>query len=129
MKQYNILVFPCGSEIGLEIHRALKNSIHFKLIGGSSVNDHGRFVFENYIDKIPFIDNEEFLPTLKKLTTNYKIDAIYPTMDKVIEVLKKNEEYLCCKVISSSTTTTEICLSKSKTYELLKDTIKVPVGI
>jgi hypothetical protein len=43
----NVLVFPCGSEIGLEVYRSLKHSIHFNLIGANSVDDHGRVVFVN----------------------------------------------------------------------------------
>jgi hypothetical protein len=35
----NVLVFPCGSEIGLEIHKSLSYSTHFTLVGGSSVDD------------------------------------------------------------------------------------------
>lgn len=36
-----------GSEIGLEIYRSMKFRKHFHLVGGSSVNDHGRFVFDD----------------------------------------------------------------------------------
>ena len=43
---------PCGSEIGLEINRALSNDIHFKMIGASTTPDHGRFVYKNYIEII-----------------------------------------------------------------------------
>ena len=43
-----VLVFPCGSEIGLEIERALKFNKDYELIGGSSVNDHGMFEYEKY---------------------------------------------------------------------------------
>ena len=62
----NILVFPCGSEIGLEIYRSVKYSTHFKLFGGSSVDDHGKFVFENYFGSFPFITSPEIIPFLKK---------------------------------------------------------------
>jgi hypothetical protein len=50
-----ILVFPCGSEIALEVHRALKDQKDIELIGASSVDDHGKFVFDNYIGGIPMI--------------------------------------------------------------------------
>lgn len=50
----NILVFPCGSEIALELHRSLKFSRHITLFGANSVDDHGKFVFENYIGGLPF---------------------------------------------------------------------------
>ena len=54
----NVLVFPCGSEIGLEIHNSLKYSKDFKLYGGSSVDDHGKFVYENYISGHPYYSSE-----------------------------------------------------------------------
>jgi predicted ATP-grasp superfamily ATP-dependent carboligase len=122
----NILVFPCGSEIAMEIHRSLKHSLHFNLIGGSSVKDHGCFVFENYIDYIPFINDSCFISVVKEIVKKNKIDAIYPTMDMVIVELKKYEVDIGCKIISSDLETVELCLSKRKTYEKLKNVIKVP---
>lgn len=123
----NILVFPCGSEIALEVYRAVKDSAHFNLIGANSVDDHGKFVYEKYIDNVPFITEPNFLETIKKVVTENKIDAIYPAMDAVIEILKTNEDYLGCKVIASCAETTQICLSKSKTYDKLFGIIKTPV--
>ncbi len=126
MKMFNILVFPCGSEIGLEIHRSLKYSAHINLFGASSIDDHGKFVYEKYIGGLPFIDSVEIIPRLKNLVNQYKLDAIYPAMDSVICKLKNHELKLGCKIISSNAETTEICLSKSSTYNLLKDIVKTP---
>jgi glutathione synthase/RimK-type ligase-like ATP-grasp enzyme len=123
----NILVFPCGSEVALEIHRSLEHSIHFNMIGANSVNDHGKFVFKKYIDGIPFVNDSLFIPRMKEIVKEYQIDAIYPAMDSVITTLKQYEAELGCKVISSELETTEVCLSKSKTYTLLKDSIPTPV--
>lgn len=125
-KKKNILVFPCGSEIALEVYRSVKNSTHFNLIGASSVNDHGKFVFENYVDGLPFITATNFIPSIKKVVADYSIDAIYPAMDAVIEILKKNEAEIGCKVIASEEETTQICLSKSRTYKVLEGTVKIP---
>ena len=122
----NILVFPCGSEIALEVYRSVKNSTHFNLIGASSVDDHGKFVFENYIGGLPFITAPEFIPAIKKVVADNAIDAIYPAMDAVIEILKKNENEIGCKVIASDVETTQICLSKTKTYKALGGTVKIP---
>jgi len=122
----NILVFPCGSEIALEIHRSLKYSTYFNLIGGNSIDDHGRFVFENYIGDIPFITDSRFIPVIKEIVKKNNIAAIYPAMDAVIVKLKKYETDIGCKIISSDIETVELCLSKRKTYEKLKDIIKVP---
>lgn len=123
----NVMVFPCGSEIGLEIRRSVKFSTYFHLIGASSVHDHGEYAYDDYIGDVPQIHDENFLPALKEIICERNIDAIYPAMDSVIAVLKKNEEYLGCKVITSCQETTAICLSKRKTYEKLKDIVRVPV--
>jgi len=121
-----VLVFPCGSEIGLEIYRSLKYSRHFEVFGGNSVDDHGKFVFEKYIGDIPFVDDKNFIPSLRKIIKKYNIDAVYPTMDKVITTLAENQKNLGCKIICSPLWTTQICLSKTKTYERFKDLILVP---
>jgi len=126
MKKLKILVFPCGSEIGLEIHRSLSYSAHIELIGASSVDDHGKFVYENYIGNIPFIDSQKIITYLAEIVKQNQIDAIYPTMDKVIWKLKTFEKELECVVISSPQETTAICLSKKRTYKKLIGTINVP---
>ncbi len=60
-----VLIFPCGSEIGLEVNRALSNDIHFEMYGASSLPDHGKFVFKNYIEGIPFVDKENFIDEIE----------------------------------------------------------------
>lgn len=122
----NILVFPCGSEIALEIHRSLKYSTHYNLVGANSVDDHGKFIFENYVDGIPFMTDEGFIPAIKKVVKDYNIDAIYPAMDAVITMLKRHEDEIGCKVVGSELETVETCLSKGKTYKVLDGVIKTP---
>ena len=122
----NILVFPCGSEIGLDIYSSVKYSTYFHLIGASSIDDHGKFVYEDYISGIPYVVEPDFIPTMARIVKDRQIDAIYPTMDLVITVLKECEEELGCRVISSSSETTKICLSKDLTYEKLQSVVRVP---
>jgi hypothetical protein len=121
-----ILVFPCGSEIGLEIHRALRYSTHFDLVGASSVNDHGRFVYEAYVGDLPFHDSPDFFPRLAEIIQAYRIDALFPTMDAVAETLQNLAECLGVRVIGSRPATTRICASKSRTYDALNDLIPTP---
>jgi hypothetical protein len=121
-----ILVFPCGSEIGLEIFRSLRYSAHFELVGASSVEDHGRIVFEEYIGGVPYHNEPGFGQYMAELVVEHRIDAIYPAMDSVAESLKKLEEVLGAIVIGSSLKATSICASKRLTYELLKNNISVP---
>jgi len=121
-----ILVFPCGSEIGLEIHNALEYSRHVELYGGSSVDDHGNFVYKNYIGGLPFIYDKNFISKLNKIITEYKIDYIYPAHDDVVYKLAKNEKKIACKLIGPTDKTAEICRFKAKTYEFFKNLLPVP---
>ncbi|WP_313373386.1 ATP-grasp domain-containing protein [Chishuiella sp.] len=124
--KYNILVFPCGSEIALEIYRSLKFSNHVNLFGANSVDDHGKFIFENYIGGVPFYNSENFIDRINEIIEEYKIDAIYPAMDSVITEFSKYSNHINCKIIGSNDITNKICLSKKKTYEILKNKIQCP---
>lgn len=121
-----ILVFPCGSEIGLEIYRSVQHSIYFELIGASSVDDHGKFVYKDYIDGVPFHNSEGFIDRMIEIVKEHSIDAIYPAMDAVARTLKSHENILGCKVIGSVKTTTALCASKKQTYLALRGIVGIP---
>lgn len=125
----NVLVFPCGSEIGLEIHKSVSDSTYFKLYGGSSVSDHGRMVYDNYIDNIPQVDDVNFINKINEIIDKYSIDFIFPAHDSV--VLKLAQEYekglLNCKVVTSPASTCEVARSKRRTYEVLNGVIPTPL--
>jgi predicted ATP-grasp superfamily ATP-dependent carboligase len=122
----NVLVFPCGSEIGLEIHRSLLNSIHFNVFGASSVDDHGKFVYKNYISDLPFIESKNFIGEVNKIIEKFKIDFIFPAHDSVVLKLAQNIHKIKAKIITAPIETCEICRSKKKTYEKFKNMIDVP---
>lgn len=121
-----ILVFPCGSEVGLEIHQSMRYSTHFDLIGASSLDDHGRFVYEQYIGDVPMHNHPDFAGALQNIIREQRIDAIYPTMDAVAETLHGLAAQLNVRVIGSSAETSAICASKSKTYQAVKSHIPIP---
>ncbi|MDD3437692.1 MAG: ATP-grasp domain-containing protein, partial [Candidatus Gastranaerophilales bacterium] len=122
----NIFIFPCGSEIGLELYRSLSKSVHFNVIGGSSVDDHGKFVFENYIPNLPYIEDESFIDELNKIIETHKIDFIFPAHDSVVFKLAQNRDRIKCLVINSDKKTCEITRSKLQTYNFLKDAVLTP---
>lgn len=121
-----VLVFPCGSEIGLEIHRSMRFSTHFELVGASSMDDHGRFVYETYVPGIPLHDDPGFAGHIERIIREHRIDAIYPTMDAVAETLQNMAAALPCRVIGSPPSATRICASKSATYDRLGELVPVP---
>lgn len=124
----NVLVFPCGSEIGLEIFKSLNASTHVNLLGGSSVSDHGEYVYKHYINNLPFVDDLDFLDKLNSVIDEYDIDYIFPAHDSVVLKLaqEKNEGKLHCDVITSSIATCEITRSKLETYRTFEGIIPTP---
>ncbi|SFD40136.1 ATP-grasp domain-containing protein [Bacillus sp. OV194] len=122
----NILVFPCGSEIGLEINNALKFVKGYKLFGGSSVSDHGKYVYQNYIDGIPNIDAPDFIDHINEVVKKFNIDYIFPAHDSAVLKLAQHQDVLGAEVITSPKETCEICRSKKKTYEYFADSAFVP---
>lgn len=126
MKVINVLVFPCGSEIALEIARSVSDDRHFHLIGASSVKDHGRFVFSDMVDGVPWITDQGFIPFIQRIVAERHVDLIYPAMDLAITVLKRAEMLLGCPVITSPLDTTEVCLSKRLTYAKLNGVLRTP---
>jgi len=124
----NVLVFPCGSEIGLEIYRSVSFSTHFNLLGGSSEDDHGVYVYENYIGDLPHVDDENFISNMNKVITENNIDYVFPAHDSVVLRLAqaKAKAELACDVITSPIETCEVTRSKDQTYKRLKSKILTP---
>ena len=124
----NVLVFPCGSEVALELHRSLRYSSHVNLVGASSVRDHGAFLYADHVEGLPFVDDPGFIGELAALVRARRIDAVFPATDAVLAVLKAHEAELGCRVIASPRETTEICSSKTATYARLRGTVRVPAA-
>ena len=121
-----VLVFPCGTEIGLEINRALKYNKDYEIIGASSMDDHGKYVYEKYYGNLPMIDEENIIEEINKIIVKEKIDFIYPAHDSVVLKFSKKKEELKAKVITSEYFTCDICRSKKRTYEYFSNIILVP---
>ena len=126
MDKYNILIFPAGTEIALEIYNALKYDKYITLFGGSSVPCHGELVFKNYIEGFPFINDNNFIEYLNKIIEQNRIDFIYPAYDDVCLFLTQKQDKINAKVVTSPLETVEICRSKNKTYEFLKNEDYIP---
>lgn len=123
---WNVLVFPAASEIGLEIHRALRDSKEVILHGAnlpglSAANFHFQKLHE-----LPSIHEAACLPQLQKLISDQKIDAIFPAYDDVQLWLSENAQSLEAEIITSPAETVRICRSKSATYKALNQIVNVP---
>ncbi len=120
-----ILVFPSGTEIGLEVYRAFKGIKGVNLIGGSSVSDHGGFVYKEN-QYLPRTGAHDFIDCLNTVIHDNIISLIYPAHDDVILKLAQNADRLKCGVIGSTSETCRICRSKYYTYKHLEKAVRVP---
>lgn len=126
MKVRNVLVFPAGTEVGLEIYNALRGCKETRVFGaGQDVSNPGQMVFEKY-HLVPNVFQAGWLQALVTLCKELEIDYIYPAYDDVIVALQDVAEQLPCPVIAASAHTCRIARSKSQTYRALEGCVKVP---
>ena len=126
-QRISVLVFPCASEIGLEIHRSLAFSRNIDLIGASSAcSNHGPYVYKNYVSGMPFVDSPDFFHEMERLVRNVHADAVFPAHDSVVLALAEQWHNSSVKLITSPVETCRICRDKDLTYKTLQDVIRVP---
>lgn len=121
-----VLVFPAGSEIGLEIHSALKYSKDVEVYGATSTSDHSEVVYKRLFSGLPTIEEDSFIESLNAIIDEASIDFVYPALDSVQLVLAESAEHVHATIVSSPLRTVEICRSKRLTYESLKGLWFVP---
>lgn len=117
----NVLVFPCGAENAIEVHTALKDLVTVGVFGASGREDHGRFVFKNYISGLPFIYDTSFIDRFNAILEEHAIHIIIPTHDDVSLFFARNLDKVKAKVAVPGLYQAEICRSKKATYDLFSD--------
>jgi hypothetical protein len=65
-EKINVLIFPAGSEIGMEIFHSLKYNLHFNVFGASGKSDHAKYIYntDNYFEDEFYISNDNFIENL-----------------------------------------------------------------
>jgi carbamoyl-phosphate synthase large subunit len=123
---YGVLVFPGGTEIGLELRRALANLKEIRLAGaGSELDRHGPFAYRNW-RTVPSVGAAGWIDALNAVVDELAIDAIFPGHDDVLLALAEHADELRAGVVTSPVETCRITRSKRATYELLGDAVPVP---
>lgn len=125
-EKVNILIFPGGSEIALEINRALKFSKFCNLFAASSDHDHTDFVYANPTTYLPYIDSPNFIDELNKVIFKHKINMIFPAHDTACYIMSKNADKIKAQVLVSEFRTCDICRHKSKTYKFISNEKFIP---
>jgi hypothetical protein len=125
MKVYNVLVFPCGTEIANEIIHALKYNKYFKVKLASSEKMSYCNFRNQHIHFLPYVTNENFLRELKKIVSEENIDFIVPAHDDVAFALSQIEDDIEINIIGQNVKINEIVRFKDKTYAYFKDTLPI----
>ncbi|MCC8189367.1 MAG: ATP-grasp domain-containing protein [Planctomycetes bacterium] len=124
----NVLVFPCGTEIGLELHRALCHSRQVTLYGASSRPDHGRYVYRIYFETIPFVGDRDFADRVVRAVETYRIQYVFPAHDDAVVALAalQADGRLAARVVAPPLATCRICRSKTATASHFATLLPLP---
>ena len=127
MTSLNVLIFPGGTEVGLEVFRSLvvKKEIVLFSLSDETVN-HAEYVYSNH-RIVPNVDNPELLDSLNYWIEKWQIDIIVPTHALVIDFLNRNRNDIKTKLMLVERDAINITRSKNNTYRALHGTVPVPV--
>jgi len=126
MKVRQVLVFPAGTEVGLEIHQALQHCKEVTLHGaGQLISNHAPFVYQSY-HTLPSIYDPGWLDALAELCRNLAIDYVFPAYDDVIVALARHRVEVPATVLTATNEVCELTRSKSQTYDRLGAVVRVP---
>lgn len=130
---YRVLVFPCGSGIGLEISDALKHLKEVELVGATSVSEiptHCPYVFARLYDTLPYInEGTKLVDALVDIIRSEKIDVLFPALDDVTTFYADHRERLestGARVLLPSSTAVHTARSKKLTYSACAGSVAVP---
>ena len=125
-KLHRVLVFPSGSEIGLEVIRSLKNQKDVEVFAGTTEQNFTEALLPK--DRITFVESvysKSFESSIRSACLGLKIDFIIPAHDDVVTTLAKID-FEKAQVISHSSKTVTCLRSKKTTYESLNDVVACP---
>jgi len=124
-RQKTVLVYPGGTEIGLEIGRALKPCKEVRLLSAGLAGTPADLFFPRH-HLVPTVCDSTWLEVLRSVVNRERVTHIFPAHDEVIEPLLLAQREIGVKVVTSSLETCRIARSKSQTMRRLKGVLPVP---
>lgn len=125
-KKWNILIFPGGTENGIEIYKSLKYCKEINLFSASSDVPNQAFYLYKKNNIISDIRAHGWIEELNKVITKNKIDLIYPANSVIIDHLSANKEKINTDILLPEQSILELTRSKKQTIKCLKDTLSTP---
>jgi predicted ATP-grasp superfamily ATP-dependent carboligase len=122
----NVLIFPGGTEIAMEVWSSLRDCKDIALFSASSaISNHAPYVFANHFI-VPDVHSKNWIEPLNEVISKNNIDFVIPCHDDVVLALAVNSNELNARIVSSPVATCRICRSKSKTYKTFRELLPVP---
>lgn len=113
-----VLVYPAGTEIGLEIARSLACSKHFRAVGVNSVLDHSEMLFPELVTGAPRADDPGLARYLLDLARRTGAELVLPAHDEAMAAIAALREH-GLTVVGPDPELAAILRLKSATYDAL----------
>jgi len=124
--KWRVLVFPGGTEIGLEIGRSLEACKEVDLFSaGVSSASHATYAFREHFE-MPKVNETGWLERLTEIVVNNAITHIFPAHDDAIIALVEYAHKIPAKIVTSPEKTCRIARSKMDTLATLRNFIPTP---
>ena len=120
-----VLVCPGGTEIGLEICRALKPCKEVKVISAGFAGSPAESHYASH-SSVGGVRDEGWLPELQDVVRREGVTHIFPAHDELILPLLANEKALGAKIVTSGTETCRVARSKRGTVQHFTGVVPVP---
>ncbi len=114
----NTLIFPGGTENGLEIKRSLEQKKNINIFSVADSKDDNSFFYYDNSFLLPNVSDSSCIDELNDLIIKYSIDFIFPANSLVIDFLVKNRDKVKCQILLTNSESIKITRDKLKTYKL-----------
>jgi carbamoyl-phosphate synthase large subunit len=125
-RRRNVLVFPGGTEIGLEIRQALGACKEVRLHSAAEPGSNHAPLAYTVHDEVPSITDESWFDALRSVIERRSIDYVFAAHEDVLLELARRRDRLGAILIAPPTPTVEIARSKRRTYEAVASAVRVP---
>lgn len=121
-----VLVLNCGTLTSTDLNMALRYNDEFEIWGASTNENHGIYVYKNYIDDIPNISDKNFIEVLNQKIKEYDFKFIITPHEDLSLFLQEHNSEINATIVCSEYETALLCRYKSKTYEKMKSYDFIP---
>ena len=126
--RWRVLVFPAGTENGIEIFRALSVCKEVALLAAASAGSHHAPFLYRAVHEIPDVRRPGWQAALIRLIEQEAVDFVFPANDIVIDALVAVREQLPCPVVLPPSPAVLVARSKRETFRRLAGAVPLPAS-